>query len=161
MPMVPFFEVFKDLAFRETRVLYVFQDDMLPRGEYAFLELYCNEPNCDCRRVLINVCEAKNPGKTLATIGYGWESADYYERAFPSSGDGEEAKGPILDPLNPQTELAPALIEAFATSVATPAYNQRLARHYRMFKDAVCGPPKKRLKGTRRTRKRRKKRKRG
>jgi len=27
----------------------------IPDGEYGFVELYCDEPDCDCRRVVIDI----------------------------------------------------------------------------------------------------------
>jgi hypothetical protein len=59
MPMVPFYTEFPDLAAEETRYAIVRGHSRLPDGEYAFLEFYCNEPGCDCRRVFINVVPKK------------------------------------------------------------------------------------------------------
>ncbi|MGB5060998.1 MAG: hypothetical protein WBO48_20015 [Candidatus Promineifilaceae bacterium] len=30
-------------------------DPFLPDGEYGLLEAYCNEPGCDCRRVMFTL----------------------------------------------------------------------------------------------------------
>jgi hypothetical protein len=78
MPMVPFYTQFPEIAARETRSIIVWGQDDLPDGEYGFLEFYCNEKNCDCRRVIFSVTEAEQPNKILATINYGWESARFY-----------------------------------------------------------------------------------
>ena len=42
-----------------------------------------------------------------------------------------------LDPLNPQTKYAPALLELFQVLLESPDYVERLKRHYRMFRDSV------------------------
>ena len=55
MPMIPFAERFPELGARETRSVTAIHRPDLPDGEYGFLELYCDEPGCDCRRVMIDV----------------------------------------------------------------------------------------------------------
>ncbi len=55
MPMIPFMEKFPELAAAETRSARVAGHESLPDGDYGFFELYCNEPGCDCRRVIVTV----------------------------------------------------------------------------------------------------------
>src|SRR5712691_7758423 len=55
MPMIPFMEKFPELAASETRSAQVAGQGGLPDGDYGFFELYCNEPGCDCRRVIVTV----------------------------------------------------------------------------------------------------------
>jgi hypothetical protein len=140
--MAPFFSRFPELAARETRTVKLLEPFAgLPAGEYGFLELYCNEPTCDCRRVLFQVCRADRPNKVLATINYGWESEDFYAQWL--HGDRESARELAtadLDPLNTQTKLSPALLELFRQILLQDrAYIDRLRGHYRMFKRAQGG----------------------
>jgi hypothetical protein len=135
--MTPFYTRFPELAAHETRVARVMTGDAsLPFGEYGFVEYYCDDPGCDCRRVLILVCTPQVPDSALATINYGWESAEFYTRWM--HGDekaGREITSASLDPLHPQSEFAEALLEIFRREIAEdPAYVARLARHYEMFK---------------------------
>ena len=51
MPFVPFHEAFPDLAKRETRTFTILEARELPAANYALVEMYCDEPGCDCRRV--------------------------------------------------------------------------------------------------------------
>jgi hypothetical protein len=137
MPMSPFIERFPELGARETRSVTVTQRQDLPDGEYGFLEFYCDEPGCDCRRVMIDVLR---PGtgwdKIWATISYGWESLDFY-RKWGGGGDPSEMKGPYLDSLNPQTNYSPALLNLFRFLLQSTEYVERLKRHYQMFRDSV------------------------
>ena len=140
--MAPFFSRFPELAAHETRTISLLEPHAaLPAGEYGFLELYCNEPTCDCRRVLFQVCRADRPNKVLATINYGWESEDFYAQWL--HGDRENARELVsasLDPLNAQSKLSPALLEVCRHIVLQDrAYVDRLRRHYRMFKHAQRG----------------------
>jgi len=138
MSMIPFMKRFPELAARETRTVTVKDRHDLPDGEYGFVELYCDEPGCDCRRVMIDVLR---PGtawsKIWATIGYGWESLGFYGK-WEGSGRGSiELKGPYLDPLNPQTKYSPALLNLFRFLLTSPDYVERFKRHYQMFRDSV------------------------
>jgi hypothetical protein len=110
----------------------------LPDGEYGFVELYCNETGCDCRRVVITVLRPENGWSRIwATIGYGWESVEFYEKWGLAGSDPADMKGPYLDPLNPQSRYSPALLDLFRLLIQSPDYVQRLKRHYQMFRDSV------------------------
>ena len=79
MPMIPFMERFPEVGARETRSVTVPPRQDLPEGEYGFVELYCDEPACDCRRVILDVLRPETGwSKVWATISYGWESLDFY-----------------------------------------------------------------------------------
>jgi len=142
MPMIPFLERFPELGARETRSVTITQQQDLPDGEYGFLELYCDEPGCDCRRVIIDVLRPETGwSKIWATIGYGWESLRVYRKWGGLSRDAIEIKGPYLDPLNPQTEYSSALLNLFRFLIQSPDYVERLRRHYQMFRESVDREP--------------------
>jgi hypothetical protein len=131
------------LAPRETRtVILLYPEQGLRAGSYGFLELYCNDPACDCRRVLLQVRTEDRPNKILATINYGWESLGFYAKWLYGDREGaREIKEASLDPLNPQSRFAPALLRLFQTVVLQDKdYVQRLERHYRMFKEQQVPP---------------------
>jgi hypothetical protein len=131
----------------------------LPDGQYGFLELYCDDPGCDCRRVIINVVTPTGP-QTLATINYGWESIEFYTQWM--HGDKElarEMQGATLDFLNPQSQHADALLNLFKWVLEDQAYVERLKKHYALFKSALL--PQRPLDARRRARIERHRRKRG
>lgn len=154
--MIPFFSKFPDLAVAETRSVKVRGDDDLPDGEYGFIEFYCNEPACDCRRVVVSVV-SPDPGLTpLATISFGWESLQFYRDRLGDLEDAAVLKGPTLDPLHPQTKYAPALLRLFRFVLTDDAYVERLKRHYQLFKGFTHGAdPAERRRGASKKRKRR------
>ena len=142
MPMIPFIERFPDLGGRETRSVTATQRPDLPDGEYGFVELYCDEPGCDCRRVTIDVLRPETGwSKIWATISYGWESLDFYRTWGGVGCDPIAVKGPYLDPLNPQTQYSSALLKLFQflvqSLVQSPDYVQRFQQHYQMFREAA------------------------
>jgi hypothetical protein len=143
--MAPFFSRFPALAARETRTIKLLEPTAgLPAAEYGFLELYCNEPTCDCRRVLLQVRRSDHPDKVLATINYGWENEDFYAEWLHGDREGaRELVSASLDPLNPQSKHSPALLAVFRHIVLQDrSYVDRLRRHYRVFKGAQRGSAK-------------------
>jgi hypothetical protein len=137
MPMTLFMERFPEVGARETRSATITRQRDLPDGEYGFLEYYCDEPGCDCRRVTIRVLARETGSRIWATISYGWESADFYRRWSVAGSDPIEMQGPCLDPLNPQTQYSSALLDLFRFVLQSTEYVERLKRHYRMFRDSV------------------------
>jgi len=138
MPYEPFYERFPEIAEKETRTVMFMNDPELSDDTYALIELYCNEPNCDCRRVFFNLFSEKRK-EIVAVIAYGWESRAFYREWF---GDDDEKiiddlKGPALNLGSPQSELAPKLLEKIELVLEDEAYVSRLKRHYRMFKETV------------------------
>ena len=129
MYLIPFFIVDADLAERETRVIHTLVvQDGLPIGSYELVEFYCPDPACNCRRVMLNIVEAKHPDRFLASISYG------FDRGAPEA-------GPFLDPLNPQSRYASALLKLVAnTALSDPLYLARLGRHYKLVKQAASDP---------------------
>lgn len=111
----------------------------LPEGEYGFIELYCDEPGCDCRRVTIVVLRPHTGWKVWATLSYGWESLDFYQKwaNTPDPLDPLEWQGPYLDPLAEQTQYAPMLLDLFKVILRSAAYRKRLKNHYQLFRAAM------------------------
>lgn len=156
MPFTPFHELFPAVAERETRSVTQLNNPELPDGSYGFLEMFCDEEGCDCRRVFIQaLCyEGRlRSHRPLATIAYGWENEAFYREwaRFPlTAEDLRELKGPALARLAPQTRHAPQMLEIFESLLDDEAYAQRIVRHYQMFREAIDGgvssvdPPRKR-----------------
>jgi hypothetical protein len=142
MPFVPFYQFDPELAQRETRTLYVAgPGDGLPDGDYGLFEMYCDEPGCDCRRVLFTILSSRFP-KPLAVINYGWESLSFYAQGTERIGWNlaEEMKGPNLNPGSPQSRFAPQILDLVKQFVLRDrAYIERLQRHYRIVREAVDG----------------------
>jgi hypothetical protein len=139
MPYEPFHEQFTELAFLETRSITIRNNLGLPDDDYGFLEAYCNDENCDCRRVFFNVLSRKR-AEMVAVIAYGWEDSAFYTRWYRQNDPSiiQELQGPILNPGSKQSELAPALLKLVRdTLLKDPAYVDRLKRHYWMFKEKV------------------------
>jgi hypothetical protein len=114
MPYEPFVERFGELAWKETRSVTLGANNRfgLPPDDYGLMELYCNDENCDCRRVMFDVLSRKR-NQSVAVIAYGWENATFYQK------------------------LAPAILEMVRWLLTDSAYVARLKGHYRIFKERV------------------------
>lgn len=131
--MVPFFHLFPEIAPVETRSIIIPPGDILPAGTYGFTESFCDEKDCDCRRVLIVVFATHSNEKVWAGINYGWERKEFYEQWAP----GTEYE-PVLEPLSAQSEYADIFLSVFKRMVQEDtAYVERIKRHYAMFKQKI------------------------
>jgi len=126
------------VGFSEYRSMRLRDDEELPDGEYGFLELYCTDPKCDCRRVIFWVMDPRQSPKPLATFGYGWESPEFYVKWYHGDSSGERMAGLSVEPLGSQSKLTDALFRACEEHLlADPLYVERLKRHYALFKEAI------------------------
>jgi hypothetical protein len=120
--------MFPERGSSECRVIHVVNNPYLPDGAYALMESYCTDPDCDCRRVMLNVVNPEiSKEDYLASISYGFDRE-------------EEFAGPFLDPLNPQSKYAGELFTLVKMVLADPAYTARLEAHYKEVKRALKDP---------------------
>ena len=128
MYLMLFADIYPELAEAETLTITTKGYPKLPDDEYALLESYCPDPKCNCRRVMLNVVSRRDiengEPRYLASISYGFDR------------DSEFA-GPELDPLNRQSQYAPALLAIVKEILKDPNYVARLEKHYRMAKKAA------------------------
>ena len=140
MGMIPFHTLCPDRAKKEVRSVLVQPG---PTGalndEYGFVEFYCDDPQCDCRRVFIQVVARSRPGTIMASINFGWEDEEYYRQKMPYMPEAaREITDASLDPINEQSPEAPELLSLFQEVVlADPAYKARLKRHYELFRRSL------------------------
>jgi hypothetical protein len=124
--LIPFDAVFPEQARREVRTATVRGFAGLPDGDYGLLEAYCADPTCNCRRVMLNVV-GRTQGRVLASVSYAFERDD-------------PIPGPMLDPLNPQSQYAHGALRLVTELLTDPDYVARLERHYYLVKGAATDP---------------------
>jgi len=142
MSHTAFGEFFPEIANRETRVVTIIDQAVtgLPLGEYALIDLYCTDPDCDCRNEYINVVHKGFSGP-IATITYGWEDLSFYKEWMGGEEDDyilRQFKGPSLAIAVRQSQFADKWLSIFEDILRTDkAYADRLERHYHLVKDFV------------------------
>ncbi len=142
--MIPFHSVLPEVAQREVRWIRLGEPpDVAPEsglqpGEYAYIEFYCPDLGCDCRRVFLQVVSQHRRDRVFASINYGWEKESFYRGRLPFDPDAPRliTRG-SLDPLNAQSEHAEALLELFRRFVLDEPYRLRLRRHYQLFREEL------------------------
>ena len=136
MSYAPFHDKFPDIAENETRSLIIHSDSELPDDIYIFTEAYCDEQNCDCRRVFFNVL-SENTKKLLAVITYGWEKRQYYIDWMGDNNPNviDTLVGLGLNLTSPQSRLAQALLAKIGFVLKNDiSYVKRLKKHYKIFR---------------------------
>jgi hypothetical protein len=139
MPYAPFSDKFPDIAENETRSLIIKDDIELPDDQYLFMESYCDEENCDCRRVFFNVFSA-NTKESLAVITYGWENRKYYINWMGDNDPNiiDSLVGLDLNLSSPQSKFAQALLKKIEHVIKNDAnYVKRIKNHYKLFRAEV------------------------
>jgi hypothetical protein len=141
MPFVAFHELCPDVAHRETRTITMHPGARLgvPAGEYHFIEMFCDEPRCDCRRVFFSVFSSTQK-RVEAIIAWGWEDRAFYMQWLGINDPrlGMEMQGPVLNLGSPQSENAEALLELTRNVLLVdPLYVERIKRHYALFRSKI------------------------
>lgn len=105
----------------------------VPRGEYFVREFYCDNPKCDCRRVIVAL-ENKHTGKIDATVGH----------KFDPPGPDDPFYQTYLDPLGEQSDRAQGLLHLACTGLfSTPERVRPFLEHYEAFKRGLAsGSPR-------------------
>jgi hypothetical protein len=139
--MIPFHSVLPEMAQREVRCVHLGPggDSPLRADEYIYLEFYCDDLTCDCRRVFLQVIAKDQPDEIFASISYGWEKESFYRKRMPWNP--EDARGTVrgeLDPLNEQSEFAEDFLDLFQRVVLDVPYSLRLRRHYLLFREELA-----------------------
>jgi hypothetical protein len=137
--MIPFHVQFPDLAARETRTISLRGYGAIPDGEYALVEFYCDDPDCDCRRVIFHVISAPPDVRIWATINYGWETLEFYANWMHANTEtAAEIQGASLEPFGLQSQYSQTFLKLVKWALQDDAYVRRLQTHYTLFKDAMA-----------------------
>jgi hypothetical protein len=131
MSMMALHVLFPDEAKHESRTVTPVDLGDLPGHTFLFVENYCVDPGCDCRRVILSVIDTQTR-EQVTTINHGFE---------PPKAPFEDEGQTFLDPMNPQSQMSDALLDLFEDMIARDEqYRQRLERHYEMWKRVVDDP---------------------
>jgi hypothetical protein len=140
MLFIPPIEVLPGLKNEIRCVTITRTDDEVPPGVYAFVESFCDEEDCDCRRAFIHAygMEGAWERRHLATIGYGWEDDDFYADWMHGQRDMTRGmSGARLEPMQAQSESATYFLRLFRFLLEDSAYAARIERHYAQFREAL------------------------
>jgi hypothetical protein len=120
----------------QVRTVSIKQSPQLPDGEYSFIDMYCADPECDCRKTMIQVV---HKGKLVSVINYGWESAIYYKNWMGSSAKDNsmpKMNGSSIDITSPNLVNPDGILSLF-NALLNDIWIAKFKYHYDEFKAAV------------------------
>lgn len=97
----------------QVRTLGLRQSPHLPDGDYTFVDTFCTDASCDCRRTLIQVL---HNGVHVSTIGFGWESPSYYKKWMGVKSDDDympQMHGATIDMSSPNKVSSQSMLAFF------------------------------------------------
>ena len=120
----------------QVRTVSIKQSPQLPDGEYSFIDTYCADPECDCRKTMIQVMLN---GKLVSVINYGWESAHFYESWMGSSAKDNpmpSMHGASIDITSPDLVSRDGMLGLF-NALLNDIWVAKFKRHYDDVKSAM------------------------
>ncbi|MEX2580057.1 MAG: SEC-C metal-binding domain-containing protein [Verrucomicrobiales bacterium] len=85
----------------QVRSIVLADDPRLPDGEYTFVDTYCTDPACDCRKTIIQVM---HDDRLVSLVNFGWERPKFYLRWLGPAADRDlaaEMSGLSIDIASP------------------------------------------------------------
>jgi len=107
----------------------------LPSGRYEFIDLYCTDTSCDCRKTIFHI---HHEGQHVSTVNFGWEDEIFYLKWMGAGSDDEMAKdmsGWSSDFMSPD-RLPPEEIIEWMESLMDDHWLAKIKKHYRMVRKA-------------------------
>jgi hypothetical protein len=136
MEFIPAGEIIGDA--HQIRSVRIAQSPQLPDGEYSFIDMYCSEPGCDCRKTMIQVL---HNGNLVSVINYGWESAAFYETWMGRKSDDDffpPMAGASIDLSSPNRVSEEGILGLF-NALLDEMWVARFKHHYKSVRANISG----------------------
>jgi hypothetical protein len=118
------------------RSVVIADDPHLPSGEYSFIDTYCTDNTCDCRKTIIQIFHEK---KLVSIVSYGWESPKFYLRWLKNTKDrvlAEEMSGLSIDFSSPD-RVSPEGILLLVNHLLDEKWISILKENYRLIRNTA------------------------
>jgi hypothetical protein len=133
-PFLPAGEIIGDKHL--TRTITIADTPGLPDGSYQFIDHYCTDKTCDCRRAIIQVF---HQDEHVSTVTYGWENEKFYTDWMRAGDDdviAKEMSGLSLDWNSPDRVASKAML-ALVGHLMDEKWISILKNHYRLMRKAL------------------------
>ena len=120
----------------QVRTVRIIDGPHIPDGEYQFVDMYCTDSLCDCRKTMIQVL---HDGKPVSIINYGWESPSYYKQWMGSDSEDESSEqmsGPSIDITSPD-KLSPKGILRLFNALMDDRWKGMFINNYKTAKASL------------------------
>lgn len=107
----------------------------LPDGSYSFMDTYCTDPSCDCRKTMILVL---HEGEVVSIVNYGWEDPAFYEQWMGADQDEDmpPMHGASIDIASPDRVSPQGMLE-LVNSLLDEKWVSKFREHYTAFKSKL------------------------
>lgn len=124
-------------AAHQVRTVRLADSRQLPDGDYRFIDMYCIDPSCDCRKTMIQVYRND---VLVSTINFGWESRDFYQKWMGCPKDYDIAPamtGASIDVSSPDG-VSPRGMLAFFNALLDDKWIAKFKTHYAAVKKKLA-----------------------
>jgi len=134
-------------AAHQVRTVGLRDSRQLPDGDYRFVDTYCVDPSCDCRKTMILVFLND---VHVSTINYGWEPMSFYQEWMGSKDEriSGEMSGAYIDITSPNG-VPPKGMLAFFMALLNENWIARFRAHYSAVKLKLSEPGQSKNDGSR------------
>jgi len=121
----------------ELRVTTIAGSPNLPDGEYAFVDSYCTDRTCDCRKTMIQVFY---DDKIVSVINFGWERPKFYIKWMGQDLNAElkecakEMSGLSIDITSPDLVSRQGIL-SLVKILMDKKWIAKLKKHYRLVRE--------------------------
>jgi hypothetical protein len=146
MEFVPAGEIIGEA--HQVRTVGLRDSPQLPDGNYRFVDTYCTDPSCDCRKTMIQVFRND---VHVSTINFGWESVAFYQKWMGDSkddGTSVSMRGAGIDLTSPDG-VSPKGMLAFFMALLDEDWIAKFRAHYAAVKRKLAEPKQKKTDGGR------------
>lgn len=117
----------------QVRAITITDNPMLPSGAYSFIDFYCTDKDCDCRKAIIFVY---HQDQHVSTVNYGWENEKFHTD-WMGAGDHDEVaremSGLSLDWGSPD-RVSPEGILNLMKHLMDEKWTSTLKNHYKLMR---------------------------
>ncbi len=119
----------------QVRTVVIAEDPHLPSGAYTFIDSYCTDNNCDCRKTIIQIFHEE---KLVSIVSFGWESPRFYLRWLNSKDRelADEMSGLSIDFASPDL-VSPNGILLLVNHLLDERWIAILKENYRLVRKTV------------------------
>ena len=132
----------------QVRTVRIAESDQLPNGDYRFIDMYCIDPSCDCRKTMIQVF---HNDIHVSTINFGWESREFYQKWMEGSKDYDI--DPVMDSasidIGSPDKVNPRGMLALFNALLDEKWIVRFKTHYAAVKQTLAEMQQKKDGGSR------------
>ena len=137
MTYAPFHEVVTHSDVNYISITFTEKSSIIPLGQYGFVQMYCDDIKCDCRRVVFNIMK---DSVRHALVWYGWEKIEFYRKWFRADVTKLELEmfmGPALHDGIHDFSHSALFVNIVTEMLKDNNYKNRIIQNYKLFRNML------------------------